>query len=197
MRDPGSVEAAAGLALLVLAHLGERRFVHLWIAAAGDEGGHPAHRVRAAPVARLDEELRVRPHERDGHRHLRAVGEDEVRPVAELLDDAEDVVPAARVQARGVVAELVEDLLHLEGGQDRLDENGRLDRAARDAELFLGCLEDAVPEPRLEMALELREVEVGPAARVEQALRVVEEVKAEVEQAARDRLAVHEHVSLR
>ena len=148
-------------------------------------------------MARLDEELRVRTHERDGHRHLGAVGEDELRPVAELLDDAEDVVPAARVQTGGVLAELVEDLLHLEGGQDRLDENGRLDRAARDAELFLGCLEDAVPEPRFEMALELRKIEVRPAARVEQALRVVEEVQAEVEQAARDRLAVYEHMPFR
>jgi hypothetical protein len=36
----------------------------------------------------------------------------------ELLDHAEDVVPAAGVQAGGVLAQLEQDLVHLEGGQD-------------------------------------------------------------------------------
>src|SRR4029078_11500983 len=57
-------------------------------------------------------------------------------------------------------------------------------------------LEDLVPEARLEMAFELGEVEVRPAARVEEPLRVVEEVEAEVEEAAGDLLAVDEHVPL-
>ena len=43
---------------------------------------------------------------------------------AELLDRAEDVVPAAGVQPAGVLAQLVEDLVHLERRQDRLDQHG-------------------------------------------------------------------------
>src|SRR5919106_819836 len=48
--------------------------------------------------------------------------------VGELLDDREDVVPAAGVEPRGVLAELVQDLVHLEGREDRLDQDGRLYR---------------------------------------------------------------------
>ena len=43
-----------------------------------------------------------------------AVGQHERRVVAELLDDAEDVVPAPGVEPGGVLAQLVEDLVHLE-----------------------------------------------------------------------------------
>jgi hypothetical protein len=49
-----------------------------------------------------------------------------------------------------VVAQLEEDLLHLEGGEDRLDEDGGLDRARREVELALREVEDVVPEARLE-----------------------------------------------
>ena len=135
MRDPGAVEALARLALLVLAHLLERNAVHLRIAARGDERGHAADRVRAAAVARLHEQLRVGTHERHRHRHRRAVRQHELGTVAELLDDAEDVVPAAGVQSGRVLAQLVQDLLHLEGGENRLDEDGRLDRPLRHAQL--------------------------------------------------------------
>ena len=55
--------------------------------------------------------------------------------------------------------------------------------------------EDVVPEARLEVALELRQVEVRPGAAVEQAAPVVEEVQAEVEQARGDRLAVEDQVA--
>ena len=52
-------------------------------------------RQLAATVARCDEQLRVRAHERDGHGHLRAVRQHG----AELLDRAEDVVPPSGVQS--------------------------------------------------------------------------------------------------
>ena len=49
----------------------------------------------------LMQQQRVGAHEGRGHRHLRAVGQDERRDrCAELLDGAEDVVPAPAVQAR-------------------------------------------------------------------------------------------------
>ncbi len=63
-----------------------------------------------------------------------------------------------------MVAQLVEDLLHLERREDRLDQDGRADRALRHADGVLGVAEDVVPEARLEVALELRQVVVRAAA---------------------------------
>ena len=115
------------------------------------------------------------------------VGQHELGSVAELLDHGEDVVPAAGVQPGRVLAQLVQDLLHLERGQDRLDENGGLDRPPRDAEPVLREAEHVVPQPRFEMALELREIEVRPGSALEQALDVPLEVDAEVEEARETR----------
>ena len=56
--------------------------------------------------------------------------------------------------------------------------------------------EDVVPEPRLEMALHLRQVEIRTGPRAGQRLRVVEEEHAEVEQHSRRRPAVDEEVAL-
>ena len=104
--------------------------------------------------------------------------------LAELLDGAEDVVPAAAVEAGAVVAQLVDDLLHLEGSQDRLDQNGSSDRAARHADVVLSEVEHVVPEPRLEARLHLGKVEVGAVAPALVLECVVEEVQTEVEQRA-------------
>ena len=95
----------------------------------------------------------------DGHRDLCAVGKHERGVLAELLDDAEDVVPAARVQPGCVIAQLVQDRVHLERRQDRLDQDGRAERAARDAERVLREAEHVVPQRGLVGALELRQVE--------------------------------------
>ena len=84
-----------------------------------------------------------------------------------------------------MVAQLVEDLVHLEGGQDRLDQHGGLDRAAREPELLLGVDEDVVPEPRFEVALHLGQIEVWAGAAVEQLLGVVEEVERRSRRASR------------
>jgi hypothetical protein len=55
-----------------------------------------------------------------------------------------------------MVPQLVKDLLHLERGQDRLDQHRRLDRAALDSHAVLGEVEDLVPQACLAMTLELR-----------------------------------------
>ena len=60
----------------------------------------------------------------------------------------------------------------------------------------LGVGEDVVPEPRLQVALHLGQVEVRPAAALEQLRGVVEEVEAEVDQRADRRLAVDRQVPL-
>ena len=50
-----------------------------------DLRGHAAHRERAAAMAGLDQQLRVRPQEVRRHRHLRAVGQHVVRVAANFL----------------------------------------------------------------------------------------------------------------
>jgi bisphosphoglycerate-independent phosphoglycerate mutase (AlkP superfamily) len=66
--------------------------------------------VNAAAVAGLDQELDVCVHEWNSHGDGATVGKNEVRVVAEALDDGEDVVPTTAVEARGVIAEFVDDL---------------------------------------------------------------------------------------
>src|SRR5215218_10008573 len=134
MGNPGPVMAVLRLALLVLAHLVVGEFRPFWVVAAWDLGCHPPHRVRAALVAGLDGKQRVGAHERNGHRHRVAVREEHV-VIAKLLDVGEDVVPPAAVEASGVLAQFVEDLMHLERGEDRLDQDRSLDCATRYAEL--------------------------------------------------------------
>ena len=95
-----------------------------------------------------------------------------------------------------MLPQLVEDLVHLERGQDRLDEDGRPDGAPWDAQRFLRLEEDVVPQPGLEVALHLRQVEVGAGAVVERDLRARGHVQAEVEEASADRLAVDQDVPL-
>ena len=84
-----------------------------------------------------------------------------------------------------MVAQLVEDLVHLERGLDRLDQHGRADRALRDPDVLLREREDVVPQLRLAVRLELRQVEVRAAAGRDEGLRVVGEVQAEVDERAR------------
>ncbi len=196
VRDPGAVVPVGHLAELVGAHLGERGLVRLRVVLDRDLRGHAAHGVDVAAVAGLDEELHVRAEEPLVHRDVRAVRHDVLRVGAEPLDGREDVVPAAAVEARGAVAQLPEDLVHLERGRERLDEAGRLDRATREAEPLLAGAERLVPDPRLEVALELGAVEVRPAALREEPRRVVPEVDAEVPERGGRRLSVHEHVLL-
>ena len=65
-----------------------------------------------------------------------------------------------------------------------------------DAERRLGVREDVVPQPRLEMALELGQVEGRRRALGHLQPGAMEDVEAEVEQRARHRLAVDQQVAL-
>lgn len=87
-------------------------------------------------------------------------------------------------------------LVHLEGGGDGLNQDGAPDGAALHANVVLGQVEDVVPQACLEMRLHLGQVEVRPRAALDQLMCVVEEVEAEVEEAARDGLAVDSEVLL-
>ncbi len=196
MGDPGPVVARLHLAELVGPHLREGRLVRGGVVLDRDLRRHAAHRVDATAVAGADEERDVGGEEVLLHRHEAAVGEEESGEAPEPLDEREDVVPAAAVEARRVVAQLPEDLVHLEGAHDRLDEDRGADRPVREAEVLLRLHEDVVPEARLEVVLELREVVAGPRPLGEEPLSAVKEVEAEVEEAPRAGLAVDEEVLL-
>ena len=188
--DPGAVVAGGDLAQLVGIDTLHGAVIGGLVILNGDLGGHTAHGVDLAAVAGLDEQLDVGVHERYGHGDGGSVRQHEIGVLAELLDDAEDVVPTATIEAGRVVAQLVDDLVHLEGGEDGLDQHGAADGASRDGQYVLGQVEDIVPQARLQMGLHLGQVEVGAEATRDQLLGVVPEVQAEVEQAAGDGLAV-------
>ena len=196
MRDPGPIGPVAGLALLVLPHRRQRSLSHRGLAPVGYEGAHAADGVRTACVTGPHQQLLVSAHEGHGHGHLSAIRQDLVCSRMELLDDAEDVIPAAGVEARGVVPQLVQDLVHLECGQDGLDQHGGANRPSRNAQRLLCRNEDVVPETRLEVRLELGKVEVRTGPAVELLASVVEEGQPKVEEARGDGSSVHQHVPL-
>ena len=92
--------------------------------------------------------------------------------------------------------QLIEDLVHLEGSGDRLDEHGGLDRTAGHAEGVLGVAEHVIPEPGFMVVLELREVEVRRCSAVEGLTDVVEEDEAEVDETGGRRATIDLHVTL-
>ena len=125
-----------------------------------------------------------------------AIGEQEIAFVPELFDAGKNVIPAAAVQSGGVIAQFVENLVHLECCRDRFDQNCRANRALRNAEFVLRQLEDVVPNARLQMALHFRQIKIWTASARDQLFRVVKEVEAEIEETAGNRLAVDEHMFL-
>src|SRR5439155_932774 len=131
------------------------------------------------------------------HRDLGAVGEDEVRTVGELLYDAEDVVTSPRVETASVIAQLIEDLVHLEGGQDRLYQHRAFDRPTAQIEgVFREC-KHVVPKSGFQMALQFRKVEVGTGPLGQQAAGIMKNVEPEVEERAGHRLPVDLEVPFR
>src|SRR6185295_6321303 len=126
----------------------------------------------------------------------RAIRKEIFRPVAELFDEAENVIPASAVQPAGVLAQLVENFLALEGAEDRLDQDRCAHTAAGNAERGLRVDEDIVPQPGLEMTLHLRQVKIGAAAPRQQLLRVVEKIESPVKERRRHAFAAEQHMLL-
>src|SRR6266704_3657552 len=114
-----------------------------------------------------------------------------------VLDSAEDVVPTPAVQARRVLAQFVEYLIHFKSCQDGFDEHGGANGAPGDAQFLLGKHKYVIPEAGFQVVLQLGQVEIGSGALREQRFHIVEEVKGEVEDAARNRLAIDEDVLFR
>ena len=108
--NPRAIMTGQNLAPLVFLDLSHFRGIGCRIVLDGDRRRHPAHGKSAALVADVDETLHVGLHERSGHGKMAAIGGDLVVVRLELLDVAEEVVPATAVEAKRVVLELIEDL---------------------------------------------------------------------------------------
>src|SRR5690606_37110300 len=108
--DPGAVVAGGDLAQLVGADLGQRAVVGRGGVVDRNLRRHPAHRVRTAAVAGVDQQLGIGAQERLVHADLAALGQDPVGGRTEGLDVAEDVVPPAAVETRNPGPQRVQDL---------------------------------------------------------------------------------------
>src|SRR6202045_4140474 len=101
---------------------------------------------------------------------------------AELLDETENVIPAPAIQPRGMIAQFVKDLVHFECRQNSFDQDGGANRSARNAQFVLGKTEHVVPQPRLQMTLHLRQVEVRTSAFAQQCRGVVKKEQPKIKQ---------------
>src|ERR1700730_2696152 len=101
--------------------------------------------------------------------------------IAEPFDEAENVIPAAAVEPGRVIAQLIQDLVHFERGENRFNEHSGADGAARHAQSILSEVEDIVPEPGFQMALQLRQVEVRTGTVLDGLFCVMKKEQSEVE----------------
>src|SRR3979490_2300779 len=106
---------------------------------------------------------------------------------AELLDETENVVPARAVESGGMVAQFVKDLVHFECRENRFDQDGGANRSARNAHFVLGETEHVVPQPRLQVTLHLRQVEVRASPFAQQGGSIVKKEQPKIKQRRRDR----------
>src|SRR5699024_9254283 len=125
--------------------------------------------------------LGVGPHERGGHRDTVPVRKDIGRPtVPEIFDDTEQVIPSTSIQTGSVVPQLIENLVHLEDGGNRLDEHGGPYCAVLDSQCTFGMGEDVVPPPRLLRIFQFWQIEVRSTATLEQFPGIVEKVETKI-----------------
>lgn len=152
--------------------------------------------MHASAVAGFNQQLNIRIHKRHSHCDSAPVRQDELRIVPELLDDAEDIIPAPTVEARAVLTELIDYLVHFEDRQDGLNQYGTTDGTPWKTNNVLSEVENIVPEPCLKVRFHLGEVEVRPVSILNKLLGVVEEIKTEVEQATRNSFSINDKVLL-
>src|ERR1700676_4428362 len=148
-------------------------------------------------MASLDQQFDVGAQEMSGHGDAASIRQNHVRIIGEFLDIAENIVPASRVEARGVLSQLVEDFIHLESSQDRLDEDGGFDRSGLKTERLLRVYKHVIPQARFEVAFELRQIKIRPCSPSQLLLRVVPEEKPEIKQRPGHRLSVYQYMFLR
>ena len=113
MGCPRAIVANAYLAQLVLSHPLHGFFIGIEIVTDGDLRGHASDCVHAAFMAGVDQQFNLGAKEGLLHNYIAALRQHTIGPVPEFLNKAEDVIPAAAVQSGGVVAQFVQDLVHL------------------------------------------------------------------------------------
>jgi hypothetical protein len=133
-------------------------------------------------VASLDEKADIGIHKPDLHRHILAVRQDSALVHSPFLDKAEYVIPAPTVQPTRVVSQFEEDLLHLEGSRESLDQDSSTDGTKRHANVGLREVEDVIPKAGFAVVFHFGEVEVGAGTTSNKLLGIVEEVEGEVEE---------------
>ena len=95
-----------------------------------------------------------------------------------------------------MLTQLIQNFVHFKGRNDCLDQHGRLDAALGNTHCGLRRHEHLVPKSRLEMALELWQVEVRPEPTSKKLFGVVEHVQRKIKQAAGDALTIDGHMLL-
>src|SRR5713101_4460913 len=136
--------------------------------------------MNTTPMAGLNQQFDVGAQKMPLHRHLRPIRQHELRMRAKLLDETENVVPASAVQPRGMVAQFVKNLVHFECSQNRFDQDGGANRSARNAQFILSKTEHVIPQPRLQMTLHLRQIEVRTSPFAQQRFSIVKKEQTKI-----------------
>ena len=204
--------AVGDLAALVGGDALEGRGIGGFVVLDRDRRRHPAHRMRPAAVAGVDQAQRISREKGAIHGHRRTVGDEPLRRPPEALDEAEDIVPAPAIEPDDMVLQREQHLVHLERRRQRLDQQRHANGSARQAQLGLGEGNHLAPPRRLAPALELGQIIIGPdpaaiAAAVffheiwprpgsNRRLGIVKQIQAEIEQRPRQRRAVDRDMRL-
>ena len=110
---PGAVHQAVGLVFLVFREHAQRTFVQLGVSAARIQRGHAADREDAVLVASLSQQLTEILKERHVVRNRVSIGKNPLRIFEVEVDEAGHVIPAPEIQADDVIAQVINELLHL------------------------------------------------------------------------------------
>mmetsp|Transcript_40861 Transcript_40861/g.80523 ORF Transcript_40861/g.80523 Transcript_40861/m.80523 type:complete len:510 (+) Transcript_40861:1575-3104(+) len=192
---PGTVNAVLKFSGLVVHYLLEDLLSGLGILSVRDIRSHTANRVGAVQVAHLHEFGRVGLHEGHSHGDLRSVWQCGHRGSVPL-DDREDVVPSAGVEADDEFSELEENLFHFESSSDGLDQNCHTGAPTGDADVGLAEGDHVRPEARFGSALQFGEVHAGPFALSDLSLCVEPHVHGAVEHGGAHGFPIHHDVLL-
>ena len=134
VRHPGAIMTVGSFAFLISSDLLHRRLIRHRIFFVRNISGHAAHGMNFPAMASLDQQLAIAAQEMSRHGYAPAVRQNIFGIVGELLDEAENIVPASGIQARRMLAQFIQDFVHLKGSQDGLNENRGFDGAARDSQ---------------------------------------------------------------
>ena len=145
VRHPGTVAAVAHFAQLVGFDFFHRGIVGHRIVLDGNLRGHTAHRGDVASMAGFHQQQRVGAQEGCSHGHLRAIRQAKIFIDAKFLDGRKNIIPAADVKTGAMLAQLEQNLVHLERGDNSFDQHRGFYGTLRHADLVLRHNENVVP----------------------------------------------------